>query len=306
MLKSLHEFLNLCNVIAYAWSLSDVLQEQLFPFLFAGDDTITQVMMALVYDIVAFLTDTEGKRLKPESPQTWNELLEWIRKQAGEKEDTRHVKLHQTGTWRAIYRRLWDILVEGESIFPRTVRSGKSLQVMRSQTSPPQVIDIHDLPASLQRFVVAAIVKQVVAARTGRHAVRGLRYLLVLDELNRFAPRNSSDAITQLIERIASEMRSQGIILLGAQQLASQVSTKIIENASIRALGRTGPGELQDKVWQAWDSSARRQASMLKPDEKLVMQPTFSHPMYVKIPFPAWAMRREDIASPPLDQTPEV
>jgi hypothetical protein len=101
-------------------------------------------------------------------------------------------------------------------------------------------------------------------------------------------------------------MRSQGIILLGAQQLASQVSTKIIENASIRVLGRTGPGELQDRVWQAWDASARRQASMLKVDEKFVMQPTFSYPLFVKIPFPAWAMRREDIASPRLDQTPEV
>jgi len=295
-----------CNANAYAWSLSDVLQEQLFPFLFAGDNTFTPVMMALVYDIVAFLTDAEEKQLKPESPQTWNELLDWIRKQAGEKEDTHHFKLHQIGTWRAIYRRLRDILEEGESIFPRAARSGRPLLVTRSETSPPQVIDIHDLSASLQRFVVAAIVKQVVAARTGRLAVPSLRYLLILDELNRFAPRNSSDAITQLIERIASEMRSQGIILLGAQQLASQVSTKIIENASIRVLGRTGPGELQDRVWQAWDASVRRQASMLKVDEKLVMQPTFSYPLFVKIPFPAWAMRREDIAPPPLDQTPEV
>lgn len=297
-----------CNATAYAWSLADVLAGGLFPYLFSGDDTTSPVMMALVYDIVAFLTRQDGTQLRSDAPaQTWNELLNWIREQAGKKDDERDIKMHQTGTWRAIYRRLWEILAEGESIFPREARSARPLNVTRSETSSPQVIDIHALPASLQRFVVAAIVKQMIAARTGRNAVRGLRYLLVLDELNRFAPRNSSDPITRLLERVASEMRSQGIILLGAQQLASQVSTKIIENTAVRVLGRTGPAELQDKVWQAWDKAARRQASVLGPDEKLIMQEaTFRQPMLVKVPFPAWAMRREDIAAVPLDQTPEV
>ena len=296
-----------CNATAYAWSLADVLADGLFTYLFSGDDTTSPMMMALVYDIVAFLTQEDGTQLQSDAPaQTWNELLNWIREQAGKKDDKRDVKMHQTGTWRAVYRRLWDILAEGESIFPREARSARPLKVTRNKTSPPQVIDIHDLPVSLQRFVVAAIVKQVVKARTGRNAVRGLRYLLVLDELNRFAPRNSTDPITRLLERVASEMRSQGVILLGAQQLASQVSTKIIENTAVRVLGRTGPAELQDKVWQAWDRTARRQASVLGPDEKLIMQPTFRQPMFVKVPFPAWAMRREDIASVPLDQTPEV
>ena len=53
-------------------------------------------------------------------------------------------------------------------------------------------------------------------------------YLVTLDELNRFAPHGSKDAITQLIERVAAEMRSQGIILLGAQQNASLVSSRVI------------------------------------------------------------------------------
>jgi hypothetical protein len=298
-----------CNANAYNWSLADVLTGELYPFLFSSDDT-TAVMMALVYDIVALFTKTDGKQLQlsPDAPaQTWNELLQWIRNQAGLKEDQRDIKMHQTGTWRAVYRRLWDILAEGESIFPRDARSGSPLQVTRSTTSPPQVIDIHQLPPALQRFVVAAIIKQVVAVRTGSRVVRGLRYLIVLDELNRFAPRNSTDPITQLLERVASEMRSQGIILLGAQQLASQVSTKVIENAAIRVLGRTGPAELQDRVWQAWDKAARQQGSVLVPSEKLIMQPTFRQPMFVKIPFPAWAMRREDIASTTTwNQTPEV
>lgn len=263
-------------------------------------------MRALVYQIIAHLTENDGKLLKPESPQTWNELLKWIEEQAGAKKDEREISLYETSTWRAIYRRLWDILADGESIFVKNASKGHPLNVTRSKSSPPQVVDIHALNGELQRFVVAAIVKQVVDARTGRHATAGLRYILVLDELNRFAPRNSSDSITKLLERVASEMRSQGIILFGAQQLASQVSTKIIENSAVRVLGRTGAAELQDRVWQSWDQSSRRQATNLRADEKLVMQPTFRQPMFVKMPFPSWAMRREDIAPTKLEDTPEI
>jgi len=133
-----------------------------------------------------------------------------------------------------------------------------------------------------------------------------LRYVTMLDELNRFAPRGSSDPITRLLERVATEMRSQGVILLGAQQMASQASTKIIEMSAIRVLGRTGSAELQDRVWQSWDQSARRQAAILKIHEKLVMQPTFRQPMLVRVPFPAWAMKHEDIAPLPPDQLPEA
>ena len=43
---------------------------------------------------------------------------------------------------------------------------------------------------------------------------------------------------------VAAEMRSQGIILLGAQQQASKVSERVIENAAIRVLGKTGSLEL--------------------------------------------------------------
>ncbi|HEX4607168.1 MAG TPA: ATP-binding protein, partial [Urbifossiella sp.] len=68
----------------------------------------------------------------------------------------------------------------------------------------------------------------------------GLRYVVTLDELNRFAPKSGSDPITKKIEEVAAEMRSQGVILLGAQQQASLVSPRVIENAGVRAVGRSG------------------------------------------------------------------
>jgi DNA helicase HerA-like ATPase len=147
---------------------------------------------------------------------------------------------------------------------------------------------------SLQRFVVATILRQLVDARTGAKAVPGLVYLVTLDELNRFAPKGSKDPITQLIETVASEMRSQGIILLGAQQQASKVSEKIIENSAIRVLGRSGSIELGTTVWKFLSGGARERAANLQTNEKLVMQDTFREPMLVRVPFPAWAMNPEE------------
>ena len=43
----------------------------------------------------------------------------------------------------------------------------------------------------MKRFVVAAVFQQLVEKRSG-NAVEGLRYLVTLDELNRFAPEERS------------------------------------------------------------------------------------------------------------------
>jgi hypothetical protein len=291
-----------CNVTAYGWALRDVLAQNLLLYLFAEDD-ISDVMRIAVLDLADLLTEADGRTLRNIGPQTWRELLAWMTEEGRNLLQARN---HTAGTVAAIFRRLRGVIQDGEQIFLLDARRGSPLCVTRMTTTPPQVIDIHSLPGALQRFVVAAISKQVVAARIGRSAVSGLCYIILLDELNRFAPRGGRDPITRLIEEIATERRSQGIILFGAQQFASEVSTKVVESASIRVLGRTGSAEMADQVWKAWSPSTRRQAGQLRQEEKLVMQPTFREPMLVEIPFPAWAMRRVDIAAPRIEDTPEV
>jgi DNA helicase HerA-like ATPase len=123
-----------------------------------------------------------------------------------------------------------------------------------------------------------------------QHKNARVQYLITLDELNRFAPRGAHDPITQLIETVAAEMRSQGLILLGAQQQASKVSEKVIENAAIRVLGKTGSLELGTPAWRFLSQSARRKAEYLSLNEKLILQDNFREPMHVRVPFPVWAM----------------
>ena len=294
------------DVKPYSWSLRDVIERGLLGYLFAEDDVRDANFGALVLDIENYLTheklerDNTRKRTLLSGagrPATFQQLLDWVSELAtGDDAGSPFRTKHHSATMRKLYRRLLRLVYEGNGVLRRDAQQGKPLDVCARDSRDPIVVDLNGLSAvpALQRFVVATIFRQLVEERTGSHAQRGLIYLVTLDELNRFAPRGSHDPITELIERVAAEMRSQGIILLGAQQQASLVSPRVIENAGIRALGKSGSLELGDPVWRFLSDSARRKATMLLPEEKLLIQDSFREPLLVKIPFPPWALRGAD------------
>jgi hypothetical protein len=224
-------------------------------------------------------------------PQSFAELAAWVKNIY--QEIPQQWNSHHTGTWRKLHRRLIKLLHEGKGVLRRDDLKGKPLNLVIRQNSAPIVIDLNSLAKvpGLQRFVVATIFNQLLEDRTGPNAVNGLVYLVALDELNRFAPRGAKDAITKLIETVAAEMRSVGIILLGAQQQASKISERVFENAGIHVVGRSGSLEMSQPMWRFLNEKTRAKAAILQSDEKLLVQDSFREPMHVRVPFPVWAMR---------------
>jgi hypothetical protein len=282
------------KVQPYSWSLSNIIEKGLFTYLFADDDSMNDNFRALVLDLEAYLTlekvEKDGsvtRSLQNHAPRTFQELLEWI-----SNSDNRNSLSpdHHRATWSKLRRKLLLLIYEGNGVLRRYDQNGHPLNLGKRETTDPIVVDLNALTRvpSLQRFVVATILQQLVNERTGTNRVEGLIYLIALDELNRFAPRSSRDPITQLIETVAAEMRSQGIILLGAQQQASKVSEKVIENASIRVIGRSGSLELSQSIWRFLSKSNQRKAAELTVSEKMVIQD--NEPMHVLVPLPPWAM----------------
>lgn len=285
------------EVNPYSWSLSDIISRNLFSYLFAEVDATDANFGSLVLDIEAWLTkkrksepDEDSLRGDQGVPQTFQALLDWVDGQSSAKEEK--WRNHHSSTWKKLYRRLLKLTLECKGVLRIDDPQGNPLEVARSDTSGPLVVDLSTLAGKpeIQRFVVAAIFQQLKEARTGMNAFKGLKYLITLDELNRFAPRGASDAISRLIETVAAEMRSQGIILLGAQQQASKVSEKVIENSALRVLGRTGTLELDATAWKFLSASAKSKATVLLLNEKLIIQDNFREPMHVRVPFPVWAM----------------
>lgn len=293
------------GVQAYSWSLRDIIEAGLLEYLFAETDQNDLNFSDLIGSIEAWLTsetlDDAGRTLRKlrtndAQPDTFDKLLKWVEEQC---EGEGKFKGVHGGTWKKLLRRLRKAIASSGGVLRREELAGKPLKLATDDTRDPVVIDLNSLSnePELQRFVVGAILQQLVEARTGNQQQRGLRYLVTLDELNRFAPRGARDPITKLIERIAAEMRSQGVILLGAQQQASKVSEKVIENAGIRVLGKSGAMELSNPIWKELSESARRKAQSLPPNEKLVVQDSFREPLHVQVPFPAWALNREEAAT---------
>jgi DNA helicase HerA-like ATPase len=284
------------DVQPYSWSLADVIERRLFKYLFSEEDVYEPNFGGLVGELEEWLTSetAAGPRLRTtaDAPQTFQSLLDWFKSKKAEPD---FFGDSHAGTKGKLLRRLKYVVQEGDGVLRRTNPKGNPLSIPAAGMDGPIVIDlfgIHRTP-SLQRFVVAAVFHQIIEYRSGKQ-VPGLRYLITLDELNRFAPKGGGDPITQQIEMVAAEMRSQGVILLGAQQQASLVSPRVIENAAIRAIGRSGTLELNQEVWRFLSRSARDAAAQIQLDEKLLYQPSFREPMLAKIPCPPFALSEGD------------
>jgi hypothetical protein len=272
----------------YSWALRDVVERGLLPYLFSEEDAANDNFMALVLDLENWLTretdNTDGsvtRKLRSDwnggpSLTTFGKLSDWLRRE--EKDGSPAAKVlgtdHHPATIKKLSRRLLKLLYESGGVLRRDEKEGAPLDVEQQDTCDPIVIDLNGLAGrpALQRFVVATVLSQIVDARTGSRAVRNLKYLVTLRRTQPLRPQRRARPDHQLIETVAAEMRSQGVLLFGAQQQASLVSARVIENAAVKALGQTGALELGSGVWSTLSDAARRRAEALFPNEKLVLQ----------------------------------
>ena len=292
----------IADVKPYSWSLSDIIEGGLFKYLFAGDDLNSANLGGLVSEVEEWLTsgppDAPKLRTTDNAPQTFEAMIEWFREIKNQDREAARKGLFGEfvlATKASFFRRLKYIVAEGNGVLRRDEPKGNPLKIPETGIDDPLVIDLNGLhrTPSLQRFVVAAVFHQIMATQSQKQVI-GLKYLITLDELNRFAPKDSSDAITEQLETVAAEGRSQGVILFGAQQQASLVKPRVIENSALRAIGRSGTLELGHDVWKFLGPSTRNAASQLLPAEKLLYQPSFREPMLAKIPFPPFALSEND------------
>ena len=101
---------------------------------------------------------------------------------------------------------------------------------------------------------------------------------------------------------IAERGRSLGIILIGAQQTASEVERRIVSNSSIKVVGRLDPAEAGRPEYGFLPPSQRARATLAKPGTMFVSQPEIPVPLAVEFPFPAWATRLSEAGGPTPSQ----
>ncbi|MDX2006639.1 MAG: ATP-binding protein [Meiothermus sp.] len=195
-----------------------------------------------------------------------------------------------TATLQAFVRRLKSS-VSSVGHLIRGDRTGKRPDPLGAQENL-SVIDIHKLSSQGQMFVVGSILREVFARK---EAGRPGQVFVVLDELNKYAPREEDSPIKDILLDIAERGRSLGVILIGAQQTASEVERRVVGNAAIRVVGRLDAAEAERPEYRYLPASFRQRAMILPQGTMILQQPELPVPLPLTFPMPAWAMKRDEV-----------
>jgi hypothetical protein len=302
------------DIIAYGWPPRDFIREGLLRFCFAEEeDSRTQVSFVeqkvrtqlarwafpLEYEPGAVVlceppdstsqvfarVIAEARDPRPAGAghpvRSFNDLLEFLDRKLSPDTptfDSRWTAGVQQGTCLAFLRRL----------YAQAPRMGHLMSLGVQPVTLKKaitVVDIHSLHEAAQRFVVGALLSRIFEEKQGKGR-EPLRFI-VLDELNKYAPRQGTSPIKEVLVDIAARGRSLGVLLIGAQQSSADVDPNITRNAALKIVGRLDAGEAAD--YKFLSSELRERAARFLPGTMVVDQPLIPAPLPLRFPFPAFA-----------------
>jgi DNA helicase HerA-like ATPase len=152
------------------------------------------------------------------------------------------------------------------------------------------VIDIARVPTRTQPFIVGDIMRSIDQMYREGNADLPKKLVILIDELNSFAPAGSSTAITEQIVEIARKGRSRGTILFGAEQFKSEIHEQIVGNSSIHAIGRTGSAEIRRSSYAFLDQKSKQNVMALQKGEIVLSTPTWRSPIKIRFPKPPYRL----------------
>ncbi|MEU7976059.1 ATP-binding protein, partial [Micromonospora sp. NPDC049089] len=269
----------LTGVDAFYWTLSEFCTDRLLPYVFADADDERQQYTMVVHSVAAHLAryaqpadggvSIDGVRLG-----SYGDLVDHIVDQLND-DETRSDWAGSAvglGTVNAFARRLIGSKKDLARLIRGDLATRRPHSINTSESAQVTVVDLHNLPDRAQRFVVGVTLKSEFERKEKSGTAKPLLFV-VLDELNKYAPREGSSPIKEVLLDIAERGRSLGVILIGAQQTASEVERRIVTNSAIRVVGRVDPAEGAPPAFRVQPPPHRPRAVLGKPGTKLVKQP---------------------------------
>ena len=292
------------GITGFYWTLREFCAERYLRFLFADADDERSQLGLVVQQVEAQLALAARLSLPLDAPTVeiggevitdFDELVTAIGLMTDPDEGGTWAGRAAGGTVQAFLRRLDAAkpyigqLIRGQA---SEDDAAHAIDTGRAQVT---VVDIHRLHDRAQRFVVGVMLKREFERKEASGSPRPLM-LVVLDELNKYAPREGRSPIKDVLLDIAERGRSLGVVLVGAQQTASEVEPRVVANCSYRVAGRLDAAEAQRGEYGFLTPAARARASLLKPGSMILAQPEIPVPLLLRFPHPAWATRPSEVA----------
>lgn len=297
------------DVTSFFWSIHEFCSGDLMPFLFADAEDDRAQYTTVVYNVMAQLrhaqrTETGAAVIEGVKVRTFRELVDLVTEKV-QADDTRYEWAGPaigTGTINAFVRRLQASVRHIERLVRSDVPNAEKHRI-RLDENQVTVVDLHNLNDRAKRFVVGVTLRRAFDEKE-RSGQTDELLMVVLDELNKYAPRDGASPIKEVLLDIAERGRSLGVILIGAQQTASEVERRIIANSSIRVVGRLDSAEASREEYGFLPAVHRQRATIVKPGTMILSQPELPVPLVLEFPFPAWATRASEALAPVAGDVP--
>ncbi|MCY4353475.1 MAG: ATP-binding protein [Truepera sp.] len=287
------------GVNSYFWTLQEFCNDELLPYLFTDAQDDRQQYTIIVHNVTARLKreaeplDEGGVKISGDRARTLGDLFDIIADRLDD-EATSYDWAGRAvggGTVGAFIRRLYGARSHVEHLIRGDIPKASDHKIRRQEQVT--VVDIHNLNDRAKRFVVGVTLHKAFEEKERTGQSRPLLFVM-LDELNKYAPREGFSPIKEILLDVAERGRSLGMILIGAQQTASEVERRIIANSSIRVVGRLDSAEAGRDEYGFLPTEQRQRATIMKPGTMILAQPELPIPLVVEFPFPAWATRPDE------------
>lgn len=294
------------GVESFYWTVAQFCSDRLLPFVFADADDERQQYTMVVHQVTAKLyreakpKDDGGAVIDGQLVSSYSALVDLLCDRLSN-DETRGAWAGTAvglGTVNAFIRRLISSTRDIGRLIRGDLPPRRAHGVGTDHDAQVTVVDLHNLPDRAQRFVVGVTLRGEFERKEKAGTARPLQFV-VLDELNKYAPKDGTSPIKEILLDIAERGRSLGVILIGAQQTASEVERRIAANSAIRVVGRLDPAEANRPEYGFLATGQRQRALMAKPGTMFVAQPELPVPLVVNFPFPAWATRPAEAGNPP-------
>jgi DNA helicase HerA-like ATPase len=300
------------GVSPFFWTIEEFATEELLAFVFADAEDERQQYTMVVHNVAAALkregapAGDGGWRIDGVSLRTYRELVDFV--VAKVTDDDPMVRTPWAGpatgmgTINAFVRRL----LSSQRSLARLIRGDVAADALARHRiaiaagAQVNVVDLHNLDDRGKRFVVGVTLRQAFDEKERSGQQHPLLFV-VLDELNKYAPRDGESPIKEILLDVAERGRSMGIVLMGAQQTASEVERRIIGNSSIRIVGRLDAAEAARPEYGFLPAAHQQRAVIAKPGTMFVSQPEIPVPLVVEFPFPSWATRPSERGENPAE-----
>lgn len=203
-------------------------------------------------------------------------------------------------SWRRFKRLLGNF--KKHSVFQKALSNVKekkmchlSDQIANIRAGDTFVVDIAKLDEQIQFLVFGDIVKSVYELKHGeidRDVADDLpsKIVLFVDELNKYAPQSSSKGspLLEYLLEITERGRSEGVILLSAEQFRSGVHDRVKGNSSTDVYGRTNAIEISKPDYRYIPKVFANMITKLGKGDLIVNHAVFPTPLKVSFPYPSY------------------